>query len=173
MYGSTSAAARLSADKWKTEDAKAREQEVLAELHGDASALLLRLNASPPDDAAPVLGPVLHRWGSAFCSTPEGSNPPVQPQPRPSGQRQWRGGARAARLTRACRPGGRRGAGPRCVRRLDRVTSSLLSLQRVPTPPAQESRIARSASHVAHRVTLLQGGGIRRERPCARAHNHL
>ena len=68
VYGSTSAAAKLAADKWKTDDNKKKEQEVLAELMHEASAVLGRLgcNLSPP-----VFGPILHRWGSAFTSSAE------------------------------------------------------------------------------------------------------
>ena len=150
MYGSTSAAARLSADKWKTEDAKAREQEVLAELHGDASALLLRLNASPPDDAAPVLGPVLHRWGSAFCSHARGIES-AGPTPAPTF------GAAAMARRGACR------AADACVpaRWSTRSWASLCAATGTASPPASSvyngclPPLRKSRGSRAPQVTLL------------------
>ena len=72
VYGSTSAAAKLSADKWKSEENRIKEQEVLAELMAAGKEVLLKLAVEAP---TPVFGPVLHRWGSAF--TYSGDSPRV------------------------------------------------------------------------------------------------
>jgi len=68
VYGSTSAAAKLAADKWASEDNKKKEEQVLAELLEAATAACTKLNCLLPP---PVFGPILHRWGSAFTYSAE------------------------------------------------------------------------------------------------------
>lgn len=71
VYGSKSAAAALAGgDKWRSDANKEKEAQLLATLYADAKTLLASLSATLPEEA---FGPVLHRWGSAFCSSaPEG-----------------------------------------------------------------------------------------------------
>jgi len=68
VYGSTSVAAKLAADKWASDDNKKKEEQVLAELMEASTALLAKLDCTFPP---PVFGPILHRWGSAFTYSAE------------------------------------------------------------------------------------------------------
>jgi len=65
VYGSTSAAAKLS-DRWRSEENKEKEKIVLEELCRSGEALLKELGYDLPKKAS--FGPILHRWGSAFCA---------------------------------------------------------------------------------------------------------
>eukprot|EP00960_Hanusia_phi_P057180 763482-Hanusia_phi.AAC.14 len=79
VYGSTSAAARLS-ERWKSEDNKEKEKMVLEQLCKSGESLLKDLGYQLPEvrkSCIPVdllccqqasFGPILHRWGSAFCA---------------------------------------------------------------------------------------------------------
>jgi len=67
VYGSKSAAASLAGgEKWKSEENQRREAQLLEELYRDTTELMARLHVDLPKEAS--FGPVLHRWGSAFCS---------------------------------------------------------------------------------------------------------
>jgi len=66
VYGSTSAAAKLAADKWASDENKKQEKIVLEALMHEGSNVLRELSCSLPPPETHIFGPILHRWGSAF-----------------------------------------------------------------------------------------------------------
>ncbi len=73
-YGSTSATAKLRPQAASQADGnKAREEAVVGLLYADAKGLLKQLAGELP--SRPVWGPLLHRWGSAFCAASSSSSP--------------------------------------------------------------------------------------------------
>jgi len=79
VYGSTSAAAKLAPELWTKEKAKKGEAEVLQDLY-TAATQLLEPHTGPLSE--PVWGPLLHRWGSAFCGPSAVPLPAISPSRR-------------------------------------------------------------------------------------------